>query len=56
MGDSIKHQSNGDLYSNAAADHITENEEVITTIGHVSRACPERGVWVIGRGADRGEI
>jgi len=46
----------GDLFSSAAADHISENEEILRAIGHVSRACPERGVWVIDRGADRGEL
>jgi len=46
----------GDLYSSTAADHISENEEILRAIGHVSRACPERGVWVIDRGADRGEL
>ena len=46
----------GDLYSSTAADHISENEEILRAIGHVSRACPDRGVWVIDRGADRGEL
>jgi hypothetical protein len=46
----------GDLYSSVAADHISENEEILRAIGHVSRACPERGIWVIDRGADRGEL
>lgn len=46
----------GDLYSSAASDYISENEEILRAIGHVSRACPERGIWVIDRGADRGEL
>ena len=44
------------LYSQRAADFVSENEEIKTAITKVSAACGGRGVWVIDRGGDRGEL
>ena len=44
------------LYSQKAPDFQSENEEIKTAISKVSAACGKRGVWVIDRGGDRGEL
>lgn len=46
----------GELYSQEADDFVSENEEMLKAINKVSRACDNRGVWVIDRGGDRGKI
>ena len=40
----------GALYSQRAADFVSENEEIKIAIAKVSTACGGRGVWVIDRG------
>ena len=45
-----------ELYSQEAPDFVSENEEIKTAIAKVSAACGKRGVWVIDRGGDRGEL
>jgi hypothetical protein len=44
------------LWSQKAPDFISENEEILTAIRTVAAACHGRGVWVIDRGGDRGEL
>ena len=44
------------LYSQKAPDFQSENEEIKTAISKVSAACGKRGVWVVDRGGDRGEL
>ena len=44
------------LYSQRAPDFISENAEVKTAMAAVSEACDGRGVWVVDRGGDRGEL
>lgn len=44
------------LWSQKAPAFVSENEEVLTAIRSVAAACHGRGVWVIDRGGDRGEI
>ena len=44
------------LYSQAAPDFISENAELKAAMAAVSEACAGRGVWVIDRGGDRGEL
>ena len=44
------------LYSQKAPDFVSENEEIKTAFAKVSAACGKRGVWVIDRGGDRGEL
>lgn len=54
----------GELYSQNAKDFLSENHEIKKAIDMVSKACRSssaksggnRGVWVIDRGGDRGEI
>jgi len=46
----------GELYSQTAGDFVSENEELFKAIELVSGACGRRGVWVIDRGGDRGEV
>lgn len=44
------------LYSQKAPDFQSENEEIKTAFAKVSAACGKRGVWVVDRGGDRGEL
>ena len=44
------------LYSQAAPDFVSENAELKAAIAAVSEACDGRGVWVVDRGGDRGEL
>lgn len=44
------------LYSQKAPDFVSENEEILTAIRTVAAACHGRGVWVVDRGGDRGEL
>ncbi len=44
------------LYSQRAPDFQSENEEIKTAFTEVSAACGGRGVWVVDRGGDRGEL
>ncbi len=44
------------LYSQKAPDFQSENEEIKTAIFKVAAACDGRGVWVVDRGGDRGEL
>jgi hypothetical protein len=44
------------LYSQAAPDLVSENAELKAAMAAVSEACEGRGVWVIDRGGDRGEL
>ena len=46
----------GELYSQAAVDFISENDEIFKAIRLVSKATNKRGVWVIDRGGDRREV
>ncbi|MFQ5939839.1 MAG: hypothetical protein ACE5KL_07225 [Alphaproteobacteria bacterium] len=46
----------GALYSQRAAEFVSENEEIKTAIAKVSAACDGHGIWVIDRGGDRGEL
>jgi hypothetical protein len=45
-----------ELYSQAAPDFVSENDEILKAIGLVSSAVDGRGIWVIDRGGDRGEL
>jgi len=45
-----------DLYSQKAPDFVSENEEILTAVRRVATACQRRGVWVVDRGGDRGEL
>lgn len=44
------------LYSQAAPDFVSENAELKATMAAVSEACAGRGVWIVDRGGDRGEL
>ena len=44
------------LYSQRAPDFVSENAELKTAMAAVSEACDGRGVWVVDRGGDRGEL
>ena len=44
------------LYSQRAPDFVSENAELKAAMAVVSEACEQRGVWVIDRGGDRGEL
>ena len=44
------------LYSQRAPDFQSENEEIKTALSTVSAHVGKRGVWVIDRGGDRGEL
>ncbi len=44
------------LYSQRAPDFQSENEEIKTAFREVSAACGGRGVWIVDRGGDRGEL
>ncbi len=44
------------LYSQAAPDFVSENAELKTAMAAVAEACDGRGVWVVDRGGDRGEL
>ena len=44
------------LWSQKAPDFVSENEEILTAIRTVAAACHGRGVWVVDRGGDRGEL
>jgi hypothetical protein len=44
------------LYSQRAPDFVSENVELKTAMAAVSEACDGRGVWVVDRGGDRGEL
>lgn len=45
-----------DLYSSTAPHFVSENDEILNAIGTVEAATARRGIWVIDRGADRGEL
>ena len=44
------------LYAQAAPDFVSENAELKAALAAVSEACAGRGVWVIDRAGDRGEL
>ncbi len=44
------------LWSQEAPDFVSENEEILAAVRTVAAACHGRGVWVIDRGGDRGEL
>lgn len=44
------------LWSQEAPDFVSENEEILAAVRTVATACHGRGVWVIDRGGDRGEL
>jgi hypothetical protein len=44
------------LYSQAAPDFVSENAEIKGAMAAVSKACEDRGIWVIDRGGDRGTL
>lgn len=44
------------LYSAEAPDFVSENRELRTAISTVSRHTGKRGIWVIDRGGDRGNL
>ena len=44
------------LYSQAAPDFISENAELKAAMAAVAEACDGRGVWLVDRGGDRGEL
>ena len=44
------------LYSQKAPDFVSENAEILTAVRTVAAACHGRGVWVVDRGGDRGEL
>ena len=44
------------LYSQGAPDFVSENAELKAAMAAVSEACDGRGVWVVDRGGDRGEL
>ena len=44
------------LYSQKAPDFQSENEEIKIAFSQVAAACGKRGVWVVDRGGDRGEL
>jgi hypothetical protein len=44
------------LYSQRAPDFVSENAELKVAMAAVSEACEGRGVWVVDRGGDRGEL
>jgi hypothetical protein len=44
------------LYSQAAPDFVSENAELKAAMAAVSEACAGRGVWVLDRGGDRGDL
>jgi hypothetical protein len=46
----------GELYSQAAPEFKSENHEILRAIQQVSTATEKRGIWVIDRGGDRGEL
>jgi hypothetical protein len=46
----------GELYSQEAPDFVSENREILRAIQEVSAATASRGIWVIDRGGDRGEL
>jgi hypothetical protein len=46
----------GDLYSQEAPGFVSENEEIFRALRTVSGATSGRGIWVMDRGGDRGEI
>jgi hypothetical protein len=45
-----------DLYSQKAPDFVSENAEILRAVRRVSTAVSGRGIWVIDRGGDRGEL
>jgi hypothetical protein len=47
---------NEDNYSQKAPDFQSENQEIKTAFSQVAAACDGRGVWVVDRGGDRGEL
>lgn len=44
------------LHAQAAPDFVSENAEVKAAMAAVSEACAGRGIWIIDRGGDRGEL
>lgn len=44
------------LWSQKAPGHRSENVEILDCIRRVARAAEGRGIWVIDRGGDRGEL
>jgi len=45
-----------ELYSQAAPDFLSENQEILGAIEAVSQAVGGRGIWVMDRGGDREEL
>ncbi len=45
-----------ELYSQEAPGFVSENDEILKSIGRVSKATRGRGVWVIDAGGDRKKI
>jgi len=46
----------GELYSHKSPGFISENNEIISAIRQVSQASAKKGVWVLDRGGDRGDL
>jgi len=46
----------GELYSQEAPDFVSENHEILSAVEKVSAATEKRGIWIIDRGGDRGEL
>jgi hypothetical protein len=44
------------LYSAKAPDFISENAEILRCVDTICRYIGERGIWVMDRGGDRGEL
>lgn len=44
------------LYSQKAPDFVSENEEILAAMRKVAAVCAGRGVWMMDRGGDRGEL
>ena len=44
------------LYSQLSPDFESENDEILSTIDHISKHTSNRGIWVIDRGGDRNRI
>jgi len=44
------------LYSTAAPDHVSENDELLKAVDTVAGHCGTRGIWVADRGMDRKNV
>jgi hypothetical protein len=44
------------LYSAAAPEHVSENDELLKAVDTVAERCTTRGIWVADRGMDRKNV